>query len=189
MYNHVVLISSDAALGERLGKALATSPLGVRLTRLAPEQELGAAAPALILWDDRAAAGALPAAAAAARRLAVPVVRLGAAGGGREPRPEVVDTVDQAGLSKLVYVVRQRLAALHLRRARQQQAGLAGRGRPGQRAISNLLSSLLGNAELALWQAQRLPAESRRRLENVISLSLAMRELLAAEESDSARAA
>lgn len=186
MYNHVVLISSDAALGERLGKALATSPLGVRLTRLAPEQELGAAAPALILWDDRAAAGALP---AAARRLAVPVVRLGTAGGGREPRPEVVDTVDQAGLSKLVYVVRQRLAALHLRRARQQQAGLAGRGRPGQRAISNLLSSLLGNAELALWQAQRLPAESRRRLENVISLSLAMRELLAAEESDSARAA
>lgn len=187
MYNHVLLISSDLGLATRLAKNLALPPLGGRLTRLAPEASLPAGPPPLLLlWDDRAAGAPVPAAVGQAHSTAIPVVRLSGAASG-ERRGEVVDTVPgDAGLSKVIYVVRQRLAAGHLRRARHQQARLAGAPvAPRIQDLSNLLSSLLGNAELALQQTPRLPEESRQRLENVVSLSLAIRDLLAPPAPDS----
>lgn len=210
--HRVIFVSSDAAMARRLEHALAARcrVIHLRWGEAAPS----GGRPELVLWDETAAetigaAGAAGAEDADTRGgkdwrwlqgLGAPIVRLtagadvgGGDGEGRRGRAElpagVVDSVAlAAGMGKIVYVVRQRLTAgnlLRLRRAPQPAAA------PRRQDLNNLLSCILGNAELALSSAPRLSNDGRQRMEVILSLAQQMRDVLRSErtEADEGRAA
>jgi hypothetical protein len=179
----VLLLSQDAELAARVRQALPPElPLALHCA------DRYAAAPdphgwLLVLVDGRLElAGGAPGAA--------PVLWLGSgplvAAPAREALPgPMVDYVDrrQAG-SKLAFILHQHLTRAYLRRRRQPPAGAPPAPEALQAQINNALTGLLGNAELAAELAagagRRVPPPLGQRLDRILELALAMRELLSA---------
>lgn len=97
-------------------------------------------------------------------------------------------------LSHLSWVLQEHLNALRLRRVRQRQeredeADLDPRVFSLRHEVSNPLSGILGNAELALTGRSKLPVDVRERLERIVQLAMQIRELLHTRTPDEFSAA
>lgn len=195
MLHHLLLISDDVQLAERVRRALpAHLPLELHLeSRYAPACDPRGWLLLLIDGRQGAAAAALPTSEPAPLLWFHSPSRAAPSPGRVPPFPatRVLDVVagDTSG-SKLCFILHQHLAAAYLRRLRQAPAPTDATVAELQARLKNALTGILGNAELAAEAGRAggkrmLPALAGR-LQRIAELAAQMRELWAQFEDATA---
>lgn len=192
----VLLLTNDAALCQRISRAMAGSlPLELHCSPHFLPAPTGRAWLAILLDATVVTPQSAAAVFLTVKPLpsAPPILWLGespqlTAAGRLLPGcyERVIDYLDrQAPVSKLSFVLQQHLQAAYLRRNRMAESGAVG-ARPDtnrnssdlQRQINNTLAGILGNAELLLEPGRRLPPPLRQRLARISNLAGEMSELV-----------